>query len=264
MFEDARDQEWQGDFEIHVVTAESAARRALALSLVVSRGVFEFMIANTPPAEREPAIRAFDDAHRDIYGGLREMRLWDGLAASEREWLDKPFGDWTARDVVDATWRGEALLVVKWALGRADRIPPYDEPPTPSPNEPLEITEIDLTMDATAEFHLRPEEEIATARDQAELWLWRARAMQVRREGIAIELPEGMSLDQIIALSAERGESAGWFRTIEGDLPAFQKPYAALNEEQWLTMYSIAMERLHALNWLCGLADDWDEVPLDT
>jgi hypothetical protein len=29
-------------------------------------------------------------------------------------------------------------------------------------------------------------------------------------------------------------------------------------------MHSIAIERLHGLNWLCGYAGDWDEVPHGT
>jgi hypothetical protein len=40
--------------------------------------------------------------------------------------------------------------------------------------------------------------------------------------------------------------------------------YRHLSPEQHAQAHSIAVERHHALNWLCGNGSSWDDVPLDT
>ena len=40
--------------------------------------------------------------------------------------------------------------------------------------------------------------------------------------------------------------------------------YRHLAPEQHAEAHSIAVERHHALNWLCGEGASWDDVPLDT
>ena len=49
-----------------------------------------------------------------------------------------------------------------------------------------------------------------------------------------------------------------------GDFQAYGKVYRYLSPEQHAEAHSIAVERHHALNWLCGAGNTWDDVPLDT
>jgi hypothetical protein len=49
-----------------------------------------------------------------------------------------------------------------------------------------------------------------------------------------------------------------------GDFGAFGRVYRQLTPEQYAEARSIAVERHHALNWLCGEGRGWDDVPLDT
>jgi hypothetical protein len=51
---------------------------------------------------------------------------------------------------------------------------------------------------------------------------------------------------------------------MRGDFRAYDKVYRHLSPEQHAEAHSIAVERHHALNWLTGLGETWDDVPLDT
>ena len=90
----------------------------------------------------------------------------------------------------------------------------------------------------------------------------RARTSQLQREHC--KPPEGPNLERIIALAAKKGQEDGLFKAIDNDFPALRKSYAKLSLEEWERMRSIATERLYGLNWLCGHAEDWDQVPTET
>jgi hypothetical protein len=156
--------------------------------------------------------------------------------------------------VVDAVWRGEALGTLLWALQLVE-LPPYDEP-----FEPDEVAAVELD-----EAKLRDAEEIELERESARLWHWRARTteLQDREE---VELPEQFAtFDQLIAATAMRGFEQGVLPApIRGDFRAYGHVYRQLTPEQHAEAHSIALERHHALNWLCGEGSSWDDVPLDT
>jgi hypothetical protein len=156
--------------------------------------------------------------------------------------------------VVDAVWRGEALGTLLWALQLAE-LPPYDEP-----FEPDDAVATDLT-DAS----LRDAEEIELERDSARLWHWRARTSELHGAG-GLELPDQYAtLDQLVAATAMRGFEQGLLPApIRGDFRAYGEVYRNLTPEQRAEAHSIAVERHHALNWLCGEGASWDDVPLDT
>ena len=156
--------------------------------------------------------------------------------------------------VVDAVWRGEGLGTLLWALQLAE-LPAYDVP-----------FDADALLEATLEeARLRAAEEIELERESARLWLWRARTTDLQAAG-DVELPERFaSFDQLIAATAMRGFEQGLLPApMRGDFRAYGKVYRHLTAEQQAEAHSIAVERQHALNWLAGLGDSWDDVPLDT
>src|SRR5690349_16398232 len=158
------------------------------------------------------------------------------------------------RDVVDAVWRGEALGTLLWALQLAE-LPPYDHP-----FDPDEVAEASLD-----EARLREPGEIALEQESARLWHWRARTAEVQSDP-GVELPERYaSFDQLIAATAMRGFEQGLLPApMRGDFRAYGKVYRHLSPEQQAEAHSIAAERQHALAWLCGEGESWDDVPLDT
>ena len=156
--------------------------------------------------------------------------------------------------VVDAVWRGEALGTLLWALQLLE-LPAYDQP-------------FDAEQVAAADLSgadLRDGEEIELERDSARLWHWRARTTSLQAAG-TLELPARYAtFDQLIAATAMRGYEQGVLPTpMRGDFRAYGKVYRHLSPEQHAEALSIAVERHHALNWLCGAGATWDDVPLDT
>jgi hypothetical protein len=156
--------------------------------------------------------------------------------------------------IVDAVWRGEALGTLFWALQLAE-LPAYD-----TPFDAREVAET-----AVEEARLREADEIEIECESARLWHWRARTTELQAAG-ALELPARYAtFDQLIAATAMRGYEQGVLPPpMRGDFGAYEKVYRHLSPEQHAEAHSIAVERHHALNWLCGHGSSWDDVPLDT
>jgi hypothetical protein len=177
-----------------------------------------------------------------------------GLQAELRAALAQLPGATHDPAVVDAVWHGEALGTLLWALQLAE-LPAYD-------------AAFDAAEVAAAELDgakLRDGDEIELECETARLWHWRARTSELQAAG-GVELPERYaSFDQLIAATAMRGYEGGLLPApLRGDFGSYGKVYRHLPPEQQAEAHSIAVERHHALNWLCGLGNGWDDVPLDT
>ena len=157
-------------------------------------------------------------------------------------------------EVVDAVWRGEALGTLLWALQLVE-LPPYDQP----------FGAAEVVAVETDDAALRDEEELELERESARLWHWRARTTGLQAAG-AVDLPERYAtFDQLIAATAMRGFEQGLLPApMRGDFRAYGKVYRHLSPEQQAEAHSIAAERQHALAWLCGEGESWDDVSLDT
>jgi hypothetical protein len=156
--------------------------------------------------------------------------------------------------VVDAVWRGEALGTLLWALQLAE-LPAYDQP-----FDPQAVGAIDPD-----DGELRDGEDVELERDSARLWHWRARTTDLQAAGKLALPPRYATFDQLIAATAMRGYEQGVLPApLRGDFRAYGKVYRHLAPGQQAEAHSIALERHHALNWLCGAGATWDDVPLDT
>ena len=68
--------------------------------------------------------------------------------------------------------------------------------------------------------------------------------------------------DQLIAATAMRGYEQGVLPSpLRGDFRAYGKVYRHLTQEQHAEALSIAIERHHALNWLCGAGTELGRRP---
>jgi hypothetical protein len=156
--------------------------------------------------------------------------------------------------VVDAVWRAEALGTLLWAL-QLQPLPAYDKP----------FRATDMAAADLKEADLRPGEELEAERDAARLWHWRARTSELAAAAPLELPPEYATVDQVVAATAMRGYEQGALPSpVRGDFPAFGKVYRQLTPAEHAEAHSIALERHRALNWLCGLGETWDDVPLDT
>jgi hypothetical protein len=153
-----------------------------------------------------------------------------------------------------AVWRGEALGTLLWSLELAE-LPPYDRP-----FDSAAVARADL-----ARARMREPEDVDLERQSARLWHWRARTTALQAAGEVELPPRYASFDQLIAATAMRGfEQELLPAPMRGDFPAYGKVYRHLSPEQLAEAHAIAAERHHALNWLCGFGESWDDVPLDT
>jgi hypothetical protein len=61
----------------------------------------------------------------DIVGWLRNEGLWHALSPAELAFLtaDHP----TEKQMINASWRSEALIVLLWALGKVEKLPAANE-----------------------------------------------------------------------------------------------------------------------------------------
>jgi hypothetical protein len=153
-----------------------------------------------------------------------------------------------------AVWRGEALGTLLWSLELVE-LPPYDRP-------------FDSGVVVRADLkgaRMREPQDVDLERQSARLWHWRARTTALQAGGEVELPPRYATFDQLIAATAMRGfEQELLPAPMRGDFPAYGKVYRHLSPEQLAEAQAIATERHHALNWLCGHGEGWDDVPLDT
>jgi hypothetical protein len=235
---------------------EEAAHRALCLGIVVLRGRAELDLREAAGNEAAAEVQALN-------AWVAAEKVVRHFSNGEMTLLEKPAGTWSEQEIVNASWRAESLGVILWALSVVERVPLYD-----MQFDPERLIGLIAFSDGSEAFirrvKLRPAEEVASARDLAELWHWRSRTAQIQDDP-SIELPEGMSFPMIIETAANAAyETRDIPPPIDGDFPVFGKAYAAVEDEEYSVATSIAMERHFAFNWLCGYSRDWDETPTDT
>ncbi len=229
--------------------------RAVALYIITCRCQLEIDLARE--AEPKSELQAELDDMRQFVAETADLVL----SNQERRLFDSPLGGWKHSDIVDQSWRRESLVVFLWALTQVGELPRYDTQAR-SPEGFKGDDLIDLFL--TGVPRLRPEAEIEAARDAAELWHWRSRKRQVEGS-TGPYTPDGKSLEDVVAGAAQTSFRNGWSDApIDGDFPALGKAYRDLDEQEFQSVTSIAMERHRALNWLCGFSQDWDQVPTDT
>jgi hypothetical protein len=247
--------------KVRSVSSQTASNRALCLASLVLRAQTEYKLHPDPddlPSTTNDVDRDFAVRQEDW---MKQVGLWEAASARERALLEKPLGTWKRQDVADGQWREETLALLMWAFQSGTVLPPYDEPAFKTEIMKT-VPHPSASLDFIANAKLRDSSEIADARDTAELWLWRARTTQLQRDHT--KAPQGMTFQGIVAMTAKAAQAQGLFTAIDSNFPALGKSYAKLSEPDWQTMRSIATERLYGLNWLCGYAEDWDDVPTST
>jgi len=108
---------------------------------------------------------------------------------------------------------------------------------------------------------LRPEEQIISMRERAEVWAWRLEVESDRRK---LRNGELQRLEETILVVAREGHEAGYLSyTDDSAFSVDAVPVSTMRTEDIEELRLITISRLKALNWVCGFGDDWYSVPLD-
>ncbi len=252
--------------QLRIQDERAVVYRVLSLGALLKRAELERTIQHLhelfPYSSIEELIAQQEEYHDELLRWLEIESINAHLSESESSLLMKPLGTWSERTLLTVEWRTEALGIMLWALGHLEEFPPYDRQFDPEDVlEPLDL--LTPTIDLVWMARLRPEEELTQRRDQAEIWNWRSRATELERMGV--RPPAGVTFRQIISSTAERAYTKGHIPTLlDNDFPAFERPYAQLDEDQYMLASAIAYERYTAFNWLCEYSNKWESLRVDS
>jgi hypothetical protein len=254
-------------------TAAEAARRLLVLKhLVIYAHASTYGKRLHECPDLPQAAKA--DLHT-IMGGmfseqLRRENLWEYVTPTERQLFDTPVAALTQQQVINASWRSEAIGILLWALGLTPQLPAYDSPAHGEITKQVPGGDLASFINSA---RLRDEKEIDHAREIAELWNWRSRTRQLMEQGYPYQPTEALkkvglnTMDDVVRMSARTAAEKGNLPPcINDDFPAKGKAYRDLTTDEWSEVRSVSAERHYALNWLCGFApgNDWDHTPTET
>ena len=236
---------------------EPVAYRALALTALLTRTQLEHGVK--VDRSRMPGWRRIQD---ETTAWMQKEGIDAALSDAERELLARPLGDWSDDNIFECVWRSEALVALLWALGKLPDMPPYGR----RVDEALLNPQIPALKPAAPWLEssaLRADDDLRAARQTAEFWLWRGRTELMRRRGT--ETPAGETYEESIGRAVELAQQQGAIQeTIGADVAVDGVAFSKLEDADFANAYSVALERLYAMNWVCGYAEDWDATPTET
>jgi hypothetical protein len=244
---------------MNIPNEKTVIQRALSLGALIARGEIENIIHN---AGESGDIENLERSAWSITNWMENERLGQHLSRVECSLMNKLPGTWKHTEITSTAWRTDALGALLWALSYFEELPPYDM--KFNRKMVLDTTGIlSPVVDFAQCALLRPVAQLRHARAVAELWHWRSRTrnwQNGKSRGVTASLSTGIIQEAAENAYSERNIP----HPIEGDFPAFGKPYGALTPKEHSRMASIAYERHFAFNWLCGYSSDWDTTPTDT
>lgn len=232
--------------EIELRPPRLVAERALILANVTRRGLLDLVEDDLEQAESD----------RFELFAWSMMHFAGALELEEEALLREPAGGLAEDEIAACLDAGESLAMLVWCLSPT-------QAPLPEPDEPAPISDLLHALpgpwDDPAPYlsgpSLRSEEQIAVARERAEVWLWRSSIENASQQGRATA--------QAIAEVACEAATSGLIDRADDDLAIAGVPFAQLGEDRQATIVAVSTARLHALNWVCGFGGSWEETPLD-
>jgi hypothetical protein len=237
------------ELDIQLRPADAVARRFIILSSVVQRIVMDAGL------DADAYGTAFD-----LREWLRAEGLWEDATDDERAILTSSPGGISPDHIAELGNCAESLATLAWSLALVERPVPDEfsnlferEDGIPGPWE--------KTAPWVAAQSLRPEPVIAVARELAELWSWRYQIESVRRMAQGREL---MDIERTIREVTHEATSVGLLKPgKKGGFADAGVPVTHMDPLEVEELAELQVERLTALNWICGYGEDWDSVPLD-
>lgn len=225
-------------------TPDQARRRLMVLWANYGRAYIESSHSDGQSVEDEP----LDELRYWVSGPLRE-----DATESERECHADSLGSWNETQRTYAWWDMEAAVVLQWALGMQPEMPPWDMPGDWDETTD-DFFEFPEPSSWRQELSLRAPDEIEQMAQSYEARYWRIRDVTKHEE-----------LDYAKKLMGRAKTLGQVDLAADGDLAMSDgSSVADVPEDRLQTATDIVMERLQALNWLCGHDPDWDSITCDT
>jgi hypothetical protein len=240
------------EIDVELRTPIEIRTRIVILSAILRRLALEDAALDE---EGDPLADAFDERE-----WLREQGLASQLTARETALLDSPLGSIATELTIEASWQGEALVALAWAID-AMPLPPVDATSDPRPIMELVPRPWDAIKAWVGEPVIVAESDAVRERELAEIWHWRATTELLRREASPADRRD---FEAAIREVAAEALSAGIAPALnDGDFPVRGRSIKESTDTELDELIAATGHRLRALNWLCGFGDSWDEVPLD-
>jgi hypothetical protein len=240
------------EIDVELRTPVEVRARILVLSAVMRRLALENASLDD---EDDQLAGAFDERE-----WLRDQGLARHLTAGEAALLDSAPGSIAPDVMLEASWQGEALVALAWAIGAA-HMPPIDAMSDPRPV----LDEVPRPWDAVKAWMGNPamvsEPDAVQERERAEIWHWRATTELLRREAPPADRQDYESAISEVAIEALDAGIVPALR--EGDFPVRGRNIRELSDSDVDELVSATSQRLRGFNWLCGFGQSWDDVPLD-
>jgi hypothetical protein len=242
----------QDEIDVELRPPAEVRARALILAAVVRRLALE----DAAPDDAGDVLGdAFDERE-----WLRDQGIENELSRREADLLSSPPGSLERGAIVEASWQGEALVALGWAIGMLD-MPPVDTTSDPRPVLTLVPRPWDPIGNWMSDPTLVSESDAVRERERAEIWHWRATSELLRREGTPTDRQD---VEAAIRDVAAEALAAGILPVLhDGDFLARGRRVKDLAGRDLDELIAVTGQRLRALNWLCGFGDSWDDVPLD-
>ena len=242
MIEDAEDDDSTIP-DLAPPSPEKVARRAVVLATISCRGVLEL------DSERDEAGRFW----ARVSGWWSRLGLSDELEPHEAALLAATFGTSPRQDVVDASWRSEALAVLAWALQRAG-LPAHDEQVDPAAvGKGLGFLQEHTVLESPT---LRSAAELESYANVALTVHWHLRDFSLK--------PRALDFAKFCKTAWFGPLSLDGVRLVEGDLAIGKLPISRAPERDVRTAMSIAQERHQAANWLLDASEPLSETDTST
>jgi hypothetical protein len=221
------------------------AARALVLAAVSCRGLIE-KDAHNHEAE-EPRLK--------VVGWLGRVGAAEELETNEAALLTTPLGKLGRKTTTNATWLSEGMVVLAWALFRADL------PPIHTECNPIEVANAmgfleDRENTALQSPRLRDSTEIESWAETYLTLHWRLRQFSSTPE--RIDFVKYVSACTWGPLRLERLEILG------DDLAISGERIEKVASDGFRQTLSITQERHQAFNWLLGFERVYSQVTTDT
>jgi len=233
------------------------APRDVALRLLIEVGIVNR--AGLESAKTQEERTTANEDRFDLFAWLIDAGANVQMTPFEQALFKEPVGGVDEGDVRELSFSMESAAMLAWSLGIVAidlGLPSIGDggallAALPGPGDDVS------PFLSTAQ--LRDLEEIAEAREMAEIWWWRFDA-EVDRE--MLSQSERKELEDAILVTTEEAMTAGYLREeVDGDFAIDGVKVRDLDEEARDDFWWATRHRAKALNWLCGYGATWDEAP---